>query len=219
MKIKTILDFLNMLKNNNNREWFQQNKSIYENAHKEFLGLTSELIHAISTFDNDVLNLDAASCVFRIYRDVRFSKNKEPYKTNFGAFINKHGKKSGNAGYYMHLDPSGSFLAGGIYMPEPDKLKLLRNEIFYNYETFLKIINDKDFKKYFGAIEGEKLLKVPKEFPKDFAGADYLKLKSYTMIHAFKPETIKSEKEFMVYATEIFSKMYDFNAFLDNALS
>lgn len=219
MKIKTILDFLNMLKNNNNREWFQQNKSIYENAHKEFLGLTSELIHAISTFDNDVLNLDAASCVFRIYRDVRFSKNKEPYKTNFGAFINKHGKKSGNAGYYMHLDPSGSFLAGGIYMPDPDKLKLIRNEIFYNYETFLKIINDKDFKKYFGAIYGEQLAKPPREFPKDFAGADYLKFKSYTLMYELKPERFKTDKDFMDYATDVYSKMFVFNNFLDKALS
>ena len=213
----SIIPFLKKLEANNNREWFAENKTLYDKAKKECIDLIASIQKPLSAFDPDIKDLNPADCMFRIFRDVRFSKDKSPYKTNFGASINKSGKKIHNAGYYLHLQPGNSFLGGGIYMPDPEMLKKIRSEVFYNYEDFKKIVNEKAFKKYFKTIQGEQLVQVPKGFPKDFEGADFLKFKDFTVLH-FVDETELSEEQFIKKALEAFKAMKPLNDFLNTAI-
>ena len=178
---KRTFNFLTELKDNNNRDWFQSNKAWYDEAKGDFENYVSKLISEIYQFHPEIGPIEPKSAVFRIYRDVRFSKDKSPYKTNMGAHVVVGGKKSGNAGYYFHLEPGGSFLAGGAHMPSPDNLKALRKEIYENIDEFLGIIKNKDFIQYFGEIMDEKLVNPPKGFPADFPHIELLKHKGYTV--------------------------------------
>ena len=218
MNVKVILDFLIALKHNNNRDWFHENKSLYEAARSEFESIVNHLIPDISNFDKSIGLLTAKECVFRIYRDIRFSKDKIPYKSHFGAFIAPGGRKSVKAGYYLHLEDGMSVLGGGIYRPPSDILKALRQEIYYNFDEFSSIINAKDFNKYFKEInDDDKLKKPPKDFPPDFKGIDLLKNKSYTIIHHLSNENVLGS-HFGGYILEIFSAMFPFNAFLTRGM-
>ena len=144
------LKFLRQLSKNNNREWFNTNKHQYEAAKNDYEQFVDRLIPAIEKFDKSVRGLKAKDCSFRIYRDVRFSKNKAPYKTNFGAYIIAGGKKSMKPGYYFHVQPGGeSFVAGGAYMPSSEVLAAIRQEIDYNLKEFEGILKSKTFSKIF----------------------------------------------------------------------
>jgi uncharacterized protein (TIGR02453 family) len=183
MKLDTsIIEFLKDLKFNNNREWFHKNKERYDNANKEFIKFINALTPEIAKMDKRVGILEVKDCLFRIYRDTRFSPDKTPYKLNFGAYMAKGGRKSPFAGYYFHIEPEGSFVSGGIYMPQPEVLKAIRDEIFDNTDEFLKIIEDKTFVKYFKEIQGTKLSTAPKGFPKDFKHIDLLKFKDLYIV-------------------------------------
>ncbi len=172
--------FLKALKKNNNRDWFNEHKSEYENAKDNVLGFIQELVVAFSTFDSSLRGLEAKDCLFRIYRDTRFSKDKTPYKTNLGASINAGGKKSMGPGYYVHLEPGGSFIAGGIWMPPADEVKKIRQEIDYNGKDLKKILTKPSFKKAFGGLSREHALKTaPKGYPKDHPDIELLKLNSF----------------------------------------
>ncbi|HRI40988.1 MAG: DUF2461 domain-containing protein [Candidatus Pollutiaquabacter aromativorans] len=172
--------FLKALKKNNNRDWFNDHKSEYENAKDNVLGFIQELVVAFSTFDSSLRGLEAKDCLFRIYRDTRFSKDKTPYKTNLGASINAGGKKSMGPGYYVHLEPGGSFIAGGIWMPPADEVKKIRQEIDYNGKDLKKILTKPSFKKAFGGLSREHALKTaPKGYPKDHPDIELLKLNSF----------------------------------------
>lgn len=217
MILKNTLTFLEQLEKHNNRVWFHENKKQYETAKKEIENFINELIPEVKKFDNEIDILSAKECMFRIYRDVRFSKNKLPYKTNFGAFIAKGGRKGGNAGYYLHIEPRKSFLGGGVYMPDPDSLKAIRQEIYYNHTEFEKIINNKIFKKNFNILEGEKLKRPPKDFPAGFPDIELLKYKSYVVLHGITDEDVKSAN-FFKYILIIFKAMYPLNCFLNRAL-
>ena len=217
MILKNTLTFLEQLEKHNNRVWFHENKKQYETAKKEIENFINELIPEVKKFDNEIDILSAKECMFRIYRDVRFSKNKLPYKTNFGAFIAKGGRKGGNAGYYLHIEPRKSFLGGGVYMPDPDSLKAIRQEIYYNHTEFKKIINNKIFKKYFNILEGEKLKRPPKDFPAGFPDIELLKYKSYVVLHGITDEDVKSANFFKCILI-IFKAMYPLNCFLNRAL-
>jgi uncharacterized protein (TIGR02453 family) len=212
-----VLDFLKELKENNNREWFNDNRQKYEAAKAEFEGLINKLIPLIRGFDPSIGTLTAKQCVFRIYRDVRFSKDKSPYKTNMGGFMSKGGRKGIYSGYYVHIEPGKSFLGGGIYMPQSDVLKKVRQEIFYNIEEYRKIINDPSFKKTFTQMEGEKLKRPPKDFPPDFPDIDLLKYKSYVVLHEVK-DTDVSGNNFAGHIIDVFKTMYPLNKFLNKAL-
>jgi uncharacterized protein (TIGR02453 family) len=181
MNLKKSYDFLCDLQINNDRDWFHKNDKLYKEAKKEFELFVEKLIVMTREFDSSIGLLAAKDCTFRIHRDVRFSGNKDPYKTNMGAYIVRGGKKSPFAGYYMHLEPEGSFIGGGIYMPEPQVLNALRNEVFENTDEFKKILNEKEFKKIFPEIYGEKLKTAPKGFPKDFEDIELLKFKHYSL--------------------------------------
>ncbi|MEZ4984893.1 MAG: DUF2461 domain-containing protein [Saprospiraceae bacterium] len=175
---QTTMTFLRDLAANNNREWFQANKSRYEAAHTEFLAFVDALIAQIATFDPAIAHYTAKDCVFRIYRDVRFSKDKSPYKTHFGAHISPALKKSEihtRAGYYLHIEPSATMLAGGAYLPEKDWLKAIRQEIAYNQQEFEAILHHADFSRYFGSIEGEQLKKTPKDYEANHPAMQWLK--------------------------------------------
>ena len=219
MLSKNLLLFLDNLKENNYKEWFHENKPAYQIAKKEFEQFLAHAIADIAHFDKSVKNLEPKHCIFRINRDVRFSKDKSPYKTNFGGFIVPGGKNAGFAGYYIHIEPGNCFLAGGIYMPPPDRLKAVRTEIFENTADFKKIINSKNFKKHFNEITSEgKLKTAPKGFSKDFEDIDLLRHKHYTVIKYIDEKLVVSDK-FMDDISEVFKALYPFNSFINEAIN
>jgi uncharacterized protein (TIGR02453 family) len=181
---KSTFDFLLKLKSNNNRDWFNQNRKLYEDAKENFAALVQAVIDEITEFEPIIKGLEASSCIFRINRDIRFSNDKSPYKTNFGAFIVRGGRKNGDkfAGYYIHIEPGESIVAGGAYMPPAPWLSAIREKIDDEPERFLKIINNKNFIKSFGALSGEKLKSAPKGYPSDHPHIELLKYKSYLVV-------------------------------------
>jgi len=215
---KEILQFLGKLKENNTREWFAENKKEYDNANKALLTMLGELIPVIQRIDPTIGVLAPKDCVFRIYRDTRFSPDKTPYKTNMGAYFARGGRKSVFAGYYMHLEPGSSMLAGGIWMPEPETLKKIRQEIYYNSPEFKGLLESKSFKDNFGVLSEEgKLKNPPRDFPADFPDIDLLKHKNYTMFHSLDDDTVCSES-FLEKFTQIFTAMKPVNDFLNRAI-
>ncbi|HBH50165.1 MAG TPA: TIGR02453 family protein [Bacteroidales bacterium] len=212
-----IFSFLGDLSANNYKEWFHENKPRYQSCRDNFNQNIELIIHEISSFDKSVAGLEPKNCVFRINRDIRFSKDKSPYKTNFGAFIAPGGRNKGNAGYYLHLDPAGSFLAGGIYMPPSPVLKSIRQEIFENLEEFEEIVTHPEFIKHFKAIDAEKLKTKPKGFPDDFRGLEYLKFKHYTVIKQYNSEDF-CKIDFLKEIKEVYKSLYPLNRFLNFAV-
>lgn len=185
--METTFSFLKKLEANNNRDWFEKNKPAYLKAKEEFEVFVQEIINGIAKFDKRISpDLKVKDCTFRIYKDVRFSKDKTPYKNNMGASINPGGKKSLVAGYYFHLQPEGSFLAGGVYMPEPEMLNAIRQEIDYNSAPLLKILKSASFKKYFKGLDEEGALKTaPKGYDKEHPLIDLLRNRHFIASHAF----------------------------------
>jgi uncharacterized protein (TIGR02453 family) len=190
--MKKSLSFLRDLEKHNNRDWFQANRARYDEARVEILAFIETLVSQIGLFDPELGPVNPKSTLFRINRDIRFSRDKSPYKTNFGAFIAREGKKSGYAGYYFHLDPTGSFMAGGIYHPEPEVLKKVRQEVYENPEEFLGIVTEKTFREYFGELYDDRLKTCPKGYPKDFEYIDLLRYKSYLVSRDFKENLLSS---------------------------
>lgn len=194
------IKFLKDLKKNNNKPWFDINRPLYENAKKYYETFIQQVIDKLAKSDETVGGIKAKECMFRINRDVRFAKDKSPYKTNFGAFINKGGKKSNLAGYYFHLEPGASFVGGGLWMPMPKELAQVRQEIDYCFSEFKKITGAAGFKKTYGEIyqgDDSKLQRVPKGYEADNPAAEFLKLKSFTAMKSIAdkeltdPEIIK----------------------------
>ena len=215
--MKVILSFLSDLKNNNNREWFDLNRDRYLKAKTLFEEKVNLMIGEISHFDPSIGMPAAKDSIFRIFRDVRFSKDKLPYKTNFGAFVANGGRKTARAGYYIHIEPGASMVGGGIYMPEPDVVKKLRQEIYYNAAGFKKLIEEKKFKKTFGKLaEFDKLKRPPKDFDASFPDVDLLMYKSYTVMHPLADEVVLSDR-FPQKVLEVCSTMKEFNQFLNKA--
>lgn len=217
--IKTsTLNFLSKLEINNNRDWFNENKNLYVDAQQNFITVVDDIIQGISSFDISVEKLEAKSCVFRIYKDTRFSKDKTPYKTNLGASLAEKGTKTlSHAGYYIHLQPGQSFLVGGVYMTETANLKLIRQKISSESEEFLNILNNKSFKNNL-ELRGDRLVKIPQGFDKEDPMADYLKYKQFTVFHQLTDEDVL-DKKFAEKAVNIFKEIYPFNQFLNEALS
>jgi uncharacterized protein (TIGR02453 family) len=183
----TTLQFLKGLKKNNNKPWFEANRKKYEAAKSDFEQFIQTAIDKHAKKDSTLTAIKAKECLFRINRDVRFAKDKSPYKTNFGASINAGGKKSNLAGYYFHCEPGEAFVGGGIWMPQPPDLKKVRQEVDYCFAEFGKLLSAKKFKTVYGNLyagEDAKLVKVPAGFEKDNPAAEYLKLKSFI---AMKP--------------------------------
>lgn len=216
--MKKTLAFLKTLKSNNNKEWFDKHKNVYLEAKEEFEEQIDLIIKEVRRFDKKISpNLKAKDCTFRIYKDVRFSKDKTPYKTNFGASISPGGKKSLEAGYYIHLEPGGSFLAGGVWMPEPAMLNAIRQEIDYNPEALLKILKSASFKKYFkGFDEEDKLKTAPKGFEKDHPHIELLKNRHFIVSHRINEKDL-TEKNFVNAVTAGLKAMHPLIQYLREA--
>ena len=214
--VKNILHFLSELKNNNNREWFAENKVWFEQAKAEFEELSKNLISEISKFDEDIKHVEVKDCIFRIYRDIRFSHDKTPYKMHFGIYIASHGgRKSQRGGYYLHLDPEKSFIGCGVWMPQPNVLKALRQSIFDNIDEFNEILQNPEFKKSFPELTDEgKAKKVPQGFPADFPQADLLKNKHFLVDHVLT-DTELSSPDFVAILASLMKKTYPFLSFLN----
>lgn len=214
------LQFLEQVSANNNREWFLEHKSQHDSARENVLQFVSEIIRGLSEIDSQIsVDLNAKDCVMRIYRDIRFSKDKTPYKTNFGAYISPKGKNSSGPGYYLHISPSECFVAGGCWMPPADQLKSIRQEIDYNGADLRQILEDPEFKKYFKGLDStEKLKTTPKGYPADHPEIELLKLKSFTLSHNIAakelagPDAVKK-------VLDAFVQLHPFIAFLRNALA
>lgn len=178
--MKSTLSFLIDLSNNNNREWFQANRNRFEDAKADFERFVFELIAGISQFDRSIGALEAKDCIFRIYRDVRFSKNKLPYKENFGAFIAPGGRNSSLCGYYIHIQPSSSFASGGLYMAPPPVMKAVRQKMVDDRSEFLSIVQNAEFLKILSFDGVEQAKRTPTGFVFDPELDFYLKLKHIT---------------------------------------
>jgi len=216
MNIDNILQFLNELKINNNREWFAENKKWYDTVRSEFENMSKELIFEIAKFDEEIKHVEVKDCIFRIYRDTRFSKDKTPYKTHFGIYIaTAGGRKSQRAGYYLHLDPDGCFIGTGVWSPEPNVLKALRQSVYDNIEEFNEIRFKTEFAQYFKTFyEDDKLKNVPSGFPKDFKDAELLKLKHYLVDYHLDDSMLKNIN-FVQNIAQIMKCAYPFNTFLN----
>ncbi|MFH0757050.1 MAG: DUF2461 domain-containing protein, partial [Bacteroidota bacterium] len=178
--MESVFTFLKDLDQNNNREWFNENKKRYQVALDLFRELAGSLIEGISRYDPSVSNLEARDAIFRIYKDIRFSKDKTPYKTHFGCWMAKGGRKSTDAGYYFHLEPGKSFMAAGVWMPPKEQLNLIRQEILFNPKAYLEVINDPRLQKgYERGGQEDMLKKGPAGFPKDFELLEEIKYKHY----------------------------------------
>jgi uncharacterized protein (TIGR02453 family) len=192
----SVFKFLKDLGKHNDKTWFEANRKTYESVKADFNKTVEELIAGIADFDEPIGELEAKKCMFRINRDVRFSKDKSPYKTNMGASFNKGGKKVQNAGYYFHCEPGRSFVAGGLWMPMPPELAKLRQEIDYNFDEWKKIMASAPFKKYFNdeAIKGESLSRPPKGYDAGNPAIEYLKLKSFVVSRSFTDAEMQDKK-------------------------
>jgi len=178
----TTIKFLKDLKKNNSKEWFDINRKTYEAAKQDFLALTTEVLKGIALKDETLAHIDPKKCVFRINRDVRFSKDKSPYKTNMGMSIAKGGKNGISAGYYFHFEPTACFIGGGLYMAMPEEVKKLRQEIDYNWSEFNKIITNKKFVATFTSLNKDSeftLVRPPKGYDETNPAIEYIKLKSW----------------------------------------
>lgn len=213
------LEFLKKLKKNNNRDWFEKNKEAYKAAQADVEQTVNGIITGIRSFDKRIEStLDAKKCLFRIYRDTRFSKDKTPYKTNLGASINPGGRMAAVPGYYLHIEPGGCFLAGGMYMPPAPELAKIRQEIDYNLDEFQKLLKAKDFKKYFNGLdEIEKLKTAPKGYAKDHPALGLLQHKHF-IVSAYLKDAELSSKGFVKQATAIFKAMHPLSLFLQRAI-
>jgi uncharacterized protein (TIGR02453 family) len=214
---KSTLEFLNGLKFNNNREWFLNNQSAYKEAKNNFETFVQAIINEISVFDPGMRGLEVKNCVYRINRDIRFSSDKTLYKSHMGAFMVRGGKMNADkfAGYYFHVEPENSIIAGGAYMPPSPWLSAIREKISDEPEKFLKIIGDKNFIKYFGQIDGEKLKTAPKGYSSDHPHIELLRFKSYLVTNEVTDKDVL-DPGYLNHVVNVFKVMKSFNDFLSD---
>jgi len=213
------IKFLKDLEKNNNRAWFELHRNIYEASKADLQNMVADLIPNIAKFDEPIGNLAVKDCTFRINRDVRFSKNKSPYKTNMAAYFSKGGKKASVAGYYFHCEPGKSYAAGGFYTPMPPELAKIRQEIDYNFEEWKKILNNRFFKKYFpGGVDGiESLVKPPKGYDENNPAINFLKMKHFIVSTPFSDAALQS-KSLVKNIAKVFETMKPMIDFLNKAV-
>ena len=218
LQLSTI-KFLQQLEKNNNRPWFEDNRKKYEDAKADFLMMVEQLLPAIVAFDPSIADQQAKNCTFRINRDVRFSKNKSPYKNNMAAYFNRLGKKGIGAGYYVHVEPGKTFIAAGIWMPETADLAKIRQEIDYNLDEWKKILNTSAFKKNFisGMDVSDILVRPPKGYTVDNPALAFLKLKSF-VVRSPVADSVVTEKGFVKNVAKVLQAAQPLVAFLNRAI-
>lgn len=217
--MEDVITFLNKILVNNNRPWFQENKNLYLKAQDQINKIAVELINGISKFDSSINNLTINDCTYRIYRDIRFSPDKRPYKTHMGIYVCPQGKKSGLAGYYLHFEAEGAEYLGlnglytGMYNPDKESLKSIREDICYDGASFEDAIKKA---KNFTLDTSCSLSKTPKDFPKDTPYDYLLRLKQYNLIQAMPKEMLFS-RHMIEWVLEEFKTSLDFNTLLNRA--
>lgn len=215
--MKTAFNFLVELCLNNNRDWFHQNKEKYTEARADIENEVQIVIDNISGWDSKITGQRAKDCIFRIYRDTRFSKDKAPYKTHFGAYIVPGGKNAWQAGYYLHIEPDNSFIGGGIYMPpSPDLLKI-RTSIYNNPQAYLSIVESEKFKNKFEMVTDGKLKTAPRGFPKDWEYIDLIRNKHYACGYKISDEVVCSSDRQQLF-NETFKEIKPLNDFINDAI-
>lgn len=216
---KQILKFLKQLKQNNSREWMADHKEDYLQQKGAFIRIIQNLIDRISLFDPQLNVLEPKDCIFRINRDIRFSKDKTLYKTHFGAYLASGGRKSMLPGYYFHLEPyNKSFLAAGLYRPGGELLKKVRQEIDYNGHVLTSMVEEKQWLEEFGELKGEQLVKAPKGYSLDHPLIKYLQLKSYMSVLS-RRDTEVTASGFVENVVQVFKRMNPLVTFLNTAIS
>jgi len=214
------LKFLRDLKKNNNKPWFDAHRKEYESAKSDFNVFIQSVIDKHGKSDPTIKSINAKDCMFRINRDIRFSKDKSPYKTNMGAYINRGGKKSLFGGYYFHCEPGKSFVGGGLWMPMPPELNKVRQEIDYNFAAFKKIISSKKFKSVYKDLSRDAeyvLTRVPKGYEADNPAAEYLKMKSFVALTSLKDSDLTS-KDLIKKTTAAFEALQPLLEFINESL-
>ncbi|MDR6968871.1 uncharacterized protein (TIGR02453 family) [Flavobacterium arsenatis] len=215
------LQFLEDLKANNNRDWFQDNKKRYEIFKKDYHQLVSDFLDVMKPLDPSLELLEVKNCTFRINRDIRFSKDKSPYKAHLGIWMSAGAKGANRSGYYVHIEKGGSFIAGGFYSPEAEELKKVRKEIAFFYDDLEEILNDVTFKKEFGSLdrtETNSLKNAPKDYEKDHPAIEHLKLKSFTASQKFDIKEV-SQKDFVAKMSKKLIALKPLNDFINRALT
>lgn len=217
---KEAILFIEDLKANNNTDWMHENKKRYENYKKEYHQFISLLLIEMKALDQTLEPLEIKNCTFRINRDIRFSKDKTPYKTHIAAWLSTNRNRKNSPGYYIHFDNENSFIAGGLWCPEANELKLIRKEIAFFYDDLEKIVSDSLFKKEFIAISREEnnvLKKAPKGYEPDHEAIEFLKLKSFTASQKINPKLFL-EPNFSEKIAQKLVALKPFNVFLNRAL-
>lgn len=220
MLTKESLQFLDDLKRNNNREWFQENKKRYEVFKKDYHQLVSDFLDAMKPLDASLEVLEIKDCTFRINRDIRFSKDKSPYKAHLGVWLSSGAKGANRSGYYVHIEKGASFIAGGFYSPDSDELKKVRKEIAFFYDDLQEILNDKNFKKEFGSLdvnENNSLKSMPRGYEKDHPAIEFLKLKSFTATQPYDISEV-TQKDFVKKMSQKLIALKPLNHFINRAL-
>jgi uncharacterized protein (TIGR02453 family) len=188
------LKFLKDLKKNNNKPWFEKNKFAYLTAKEDVDQFVAQMIEGLGRSDADIAPLQIKDCTYRIYRDIRFSKDKTPYKTHMGAYLNKGGKKMPTGGYYFHLEPGRNMISGGLWMPQAPELNRVRQEIDYNFDEWTGILKNRSFKKIFpdGPEQEEILSRPPKGYDVENPAIEFLKLKNFVVTRMLTDGQIQS---------------------------
>ena len=207
--------FLRQIAAHNDREWFHAHQPEYKAARACFEEYVQQLILRIAAFDSSVSYQTPKACIYRFARDTRFSEDKSPYKRHFGAFICSHGRKSYRGGYYLHLEPDHSMVAGGSWCPPAPLLKQIRQRIVDETEEFRSIVEDERFHELYPVVGEDPVKTMPKGFPKDFAYPDYLRPRLYT-VWAPIDDSLVSEPDGLDRIEEMFRVMSPFNRFLND---
>ncbi|MEQ8478058.1 DUF2461 domain-containing protein [Fulvivirga sp.] len=212
----SVFKFLNNLRKNNNRDWFGENKDKYVSAHEAVISFADDLLAEMKKHD-DLETISGKKSLFRIYRDVRFSKDKSPYKTHFsGSF--KRGTKWLRGGYYFHIEPGNVFIGGGFFSPSKEDLQRIREEIAEDDEPMRQILNDKGFKRHFGELQGEQLKTAPKGFDKEHPAADLIRYKQFYFISQFS-EAEANSKGFAKLMSERFALLRPYFNYMSEVLT
>jgi len=207
------LKFLGKLKKNNNKAWFDSNKDEYLESMSQFEMLVARLIDGLGSVV-DLDGLTPKDCIMRIYRDVRFSKDKSPYKTGFGAGIAPGGRKSGRMGFHLHLGPGETMVASGLWEPTPEQLTRFRNTVAKDAGELQKILGSATFKRHFDGLYGEMLKTAPKGYPADHPAIELLRRKQVCVTEGFKDDVVTSAR-FPTLALESMKAMKPFADYLD----
>lgn len=221
MLSKESLQFLADLKENNNRDWFLAQKKRYDAYKADYHQLIEKLLEAMKPLDESLAMLEVKHCTFRINRDIRFSKDKSPYKTHVGIWLKSGSLNNEAPGYYIQIDPEKSFVGGGLYCPEPHQLQKIRREINFFYDDLQEIVNNPKFTQTFGSLtrdENSTLKNPPRGFEKDHPGIELLKLKSFTAIEYFDTKTA-TQKDFVSQMSQKLILLKPLNDYLNRALS